>query len=79
MKKLNDSYMYPPLFVDNVSLSSGAQFYVVPSLVILLNFIASQLPTVQLIVKCHFLIKQDHGFGCLCKPYQLQGWLCFQL
>ena len=41
-------------FVDNASLLSGAQFYVVPSLVILLNFIASQLPTVRLTVNATF-------------------------
>ena len=41
-------------FVDNASLSSGAQFYVAPKLVILLNFIALQLPTVQLIVNATF-------------------------
>ena len=40
--------------VDNASLLSGAQFYVVPSLVILLNFIASQLPTVRLTVNATF-------------------------
>ena len=42
------------LTVDHASLCSGAQFCVIRSLVILLNFIASQVATVQLIINTTF-------------------------
>ena len=28
---------------------------------------------------CHFVIRQDHGFGSAHEPHQLPGWLCTQL
>ena len=59
-------------FVDNSSLWSGAQCYVLPSLVITFEFYSFTACNCSANLKCHFLIRQDHGFGSLCEPYQLQ-------
>ena len=43
------------------------------------NSFLIRLTVFGLFCYCHFVIRQDHGFGSAHEPHQLPGWLCTQL